>query len=99
MFTRRLFYFFDILPTPKGGGFCYHQPMLKNLSLTRSPARVDAPTLFICYYRIYSKIKVQNWQDAFCAVSSPQLKQGLSRRFSVKLKKIDNFSYIKEIGS
>ena len=34
----------DILPTPKGGGFCYQQPMLKNLSLTRSPARVDAPT-------------------------------------------------------
>ena len=29
-----------------GGGFCYYQPKLKNLSLTRSPARVVAPTLF-----------------------------------------------------
>ena len=67
---------FDILPTPKGGWLCYQQPMLKNLSLTRSPARVDAPTQFIRYYRMYSKIKVQIWQDEFCAVSSPQLKQG-----------------------
>lgn len=35
----------DILPTPKSGRSCYQQPSLKNLSLTRSPARVDAPTL------------------------------------------------------
>ena len=32
--------------SPRLGGLCYQQPMLKNLSLTRSPARVDAPTLF-----------------------------------------------------
>ncbi|MBQ6976190.1 MAG: DUF1566 domain-containing protein [Selenomonadaceae bacterium] len=32
--------------SPRLGGLCYHQPMLKNLSLTRSPARVDAPTLY-----------------------------------------------------
>ena len=37
---------FDKLPTAKAGGFCYQQPMLKNLRLTRSPARVDAPTLY-----------------------------------------------------
>ena len=34
----------DILPTPKGGGFCYHKPMPQKRGLTRSPARVDAPT-------------------------------------------------------
>ncbi|MBQ7630177.1 MAG: hypothetical protein IJS81_08215 [Selenomonadaceae bacterium] len=34
-------------PRDSGGGFCYHKPMLKKLSLTRSPARVDAPTLFM----------------------------------------------------
>ena len=36
-------------PRDSGGGLCYQQPMLKNLSLTRSPARVDAPTLFLEY--------------------------------------------------
>ena len=40
---------FDKLPPPKGGGFCYQQPLLKNLSLTRSPARVVAPTHILEY--------------------------------------------------
>ncbi len=38
--------FINKLPTAKAGGFCYHQPMLKNLSLTRSPAMVDAPIFY-----------------------------------------------------
>ena len=36
---------FDILPTLKGWGFCYHRGMPAVASLTLSPAKVDVPTL------------------------------------------------------
>ena len=42
--SKLSYFYFDKLATPKGGRFCYQQSTLKNLSLTRSPAQVVAPT-------------------------------------------------------